>query len=283
MFSWRIRQMAEVLCCATTVQCLLTVVCAFSTSTQQQAQQASSFSLGAIPRQQTILLVGEVHGTVEIPRLFSTLVKVAAAGRSKSIGVGLELPFTLQAIMDDAVHGHFSRDVLRERFTTAPEWQKINDGRTSEAMLDLICDIATTAAPSQVSLFFFDTQVSDRNQTMAEHIATRLRERGYDLTLILTGNVHANRARHYPGLPSIRPMGWDLAQKGFVVRSFDTRYSGGNAWACIEKTCGVHQLKAYKMKDERPTPPDEGFDDILFVGAINASLPVHAARREIGD
>jgi hypothetical protein len=278
MFSWRIHQMAKGLCCVTTVQCLLTVVCAFNTS----AQQASSFSLGAIPPQQTILLVGEMHGTVEIPRMFSNLVKVAAAGAGKSIGVGLELPLALQPIIDDAVRKHFSREVLRERFTAAPEWQKINDGRTSEAMLDLICDIATTAAPSQVSLFFFDTQVRDRNQTMAEHIATRLRERDYALTLILTGNIHANRAQHHPGFPSIQPMGWSLAQKGFVVRSFDIHYSGGNTWACIG-TCGFHQLKAYGMKDERPTPPDEGFDDILFVGAINASPPAHAARRDIGD
>lgn len=232
-------------------------------------------------RASTIILVGEMHGTNEGPRMFGNLVKVASARGDKPIGVGLELPVGLQPILEDAARQRASCDAFRQHLTAAPEWEKFEqfqDGRSSEAMLDLLCEVVALAGQSRVSVFFFDTHLfathfDDADEKMAQAIAAHIRKQKIELTLILTGNIHANRAPHVPARPAIRPMGWFLASEGFVVRSFDTRYNDGDTWACIGP-CGVHHLTGNAIREGKPVPPGEGYDDILFLGAITASPPV---------
>ncbi len=222
-----------------------------------------------------VILIGEMHGTNEIPRIFGNLAKVTAAAANKPIGVGFELSIALQPVIDNVARQHASHDECRSHLTAAPEWQKFEeykDGRTSEAMLDVICELASQADSSRVSVFFFDTEIAERNETMAQAIATRIRKMNYGVTLVLTGNIHANRAPAMPGRPSIRPMGWFLAKRGFEVRSFDTRYNDGDTWACIGP-CGVHHLAGNAMRQGKAVPPAEGYDGTVFVGAITASPP----------
>jgi hypothetical protein len=219
-----------------------------------------------------IILIGEVHGTEETPRLFSNLVTVAASEKNKRIGVGLELPIKLQALIDEAVKKNTKIDAFREQLLANPAWQPINDGRSSHAMLDLICDTLKLAESQRVSFFFFDTQINDRNETMAQSIGQRVREQRYDVTFILTGNIHANRASRHPGRPQIVPMGHWLEEQGFAVHSYDVRYSEGDTWACTPE-CGVHHLEGWSMIADSGAIHPEGFDGILFVGPIHASLP----------
>src|SRR5215470_19999405 len=87
-----------------------------------------------------IILIGEVHGTKETPRLFSNLVTVAAREKDKRIGVGLELPISLQRLIDEAVRSQTKIDSFRAQLVADPAWQHIDDGRSSEAMLDLVCE-----------------------------------------------------------------------------------------------------------------------------------------------
>lgn len=214
-----------------------------------------------------IFLIGEMHGTTETPRLFSNLVAVAAGGKNQRIGVGLELPIPLQRLVDEAVKNNFKIDSFREQLLADPAWQKINDGRSSQAMKDLICNMLKLAESQKVSFFFFDTQINDRNETMAKLIGQRVREQRYDVTFILTGNIHANRAPQHPGKKQIVPMGRFLEEQGFAVHSYDVRYSDGETWACMPE-CGVHHLEAYPVEVDQ-----EGFDGILFVGPVHASPP----------
>src|SRR6516225_7784024 len=62
-----------------------------------------------------IILIGEMHGTEETPRLFSNLVTVAAREKNKRIGVGLELPIVLQRLIDEAVKNNTKIDSFREQ------------------------------------------------------------------------------------------------------------------------------------------------------------------------
>ena len=207
--------------------------------------------------------------------MFGNLAKVTAAAARKPIGVGFELSVALQPVIDDVELQHAASAECRQRLTAAPAWQKFKeykDGRTSEAMLDVICKLASQADSSRLSLFFFDTETAERNQTMAQAIATRIRKMNYGVTLILTGNIHANRAPAMPGRPSIRPMGWFLAKQGFEVRSFDTRYNDGTTWACTD-FCGVHHFSGNAIRGGKPVSPGEGYDDTLFLGPITASPP----------
>ena len=214
-----------------------------------------------------IILIGEVHGTKETPRLFSNLVTVAAREKNQRIGVGLELPILLQGVIDEAVKNNTKIESFREQLLANPAWQKIDDGRSSEAMLDLVCDTLKLAESRKVSLFFFDTQVNERNETMAQFIGQRVREQLYDVTFILTGNIHANKASRHPRATKIVPMGHWLEEQGFALHSYDVQYSEGEAWVCTPE-CGVHHLKA-------DSGAQEGFDGILFVGPIHASPPAH--------
>jgi len=225
---------------------------------------------GADQTAKEIILIGEFHGTEETPRLFRNLVTVAAREKNKRIGVGLELPIILQRLIDEAVKNNTKMDSFREQLLANPVWQKINDGRSSQAMLDLICDTLKLAELQKVSFFFFDTQINERNETMAQLIGQRVREQRNDVTFILTGNIHANKAPRHPGRPQIVPMGHWLEEQGFAVHAYDVRYSEGEAWACTPE-CGVHHLNR-RIADSGALH-QEGFDGILFVGPIHASPP----------
>lgn len=212
-----------------------------------------------------IVLIGEMHGTEETPRLFGNLVTVAAGEKSKRISAGLELPISMQRLIDEAVKKNLDTGSFRAQLLADPAWQKIDDGRTSQAMLALICDLLRLAQSQQISFFFFDTQVAERNETMAKLIGQRAREQHYDVTFILAGNIHANRAPHHPGRPKIVPMGYFLEEQGFTVHSYVVRNGEGETWACMPE-CGVHHLEA----SPTGTPPP-GFDGTLFIGPVHAS------------
>ena len=100
-----------------------------------------------------------------------------------------------------------------------------------------------------------------------------MREQRYDVTFILTGNIHANRAPRHPMRKEIVPMGHWLEEQGFALHSYDVRYSDGETWACMPK-CGVHHLEGWSLADSAAKVP-QGFVGILFVGPVHASLPAH--------
>ena len=223
-----------------------------------------------------IILIGEFHGTVETPRLFSNLVTVAAGEKNRRIGVGMELPTLLQPLIDEAVKNNTSIDSFRRQLLANPTWQKINDGRSSEAMLDLICHLVKLAESRKVSFFFFDTQISERNETMARWIGQRVREQGYDVTYILVGNLHAKKILRYRGKTKIVYMGHWLEEQGFTVHSYDARFSAGDAWACTPE-CGLHHLTGWDMTVDSDAIHRAGFDGVLFVGHIHASPPARGS------
>ena len=258
--------------------CVLLLGLSSTAFTQSQAHNPDAQKPATPPdwSAKEIILIGELHGTQETPRLFSNLVTVAAAReKRKRIGVGLELPVALQRLIDEAVKNNTSIDSFREQLLADPAWQKIDDGRSSQSMLDLVCNTLKLAGSQKVSLFFFDTQVNDRDDTMAQFIGQRVRAQGYDVTFILTGNIHANKAPHHPRKKQVVPMGHRLEEQGFVLHSYDVGYSGGEAWVCTPE-CGVHSLKGWDIAADSAAIDQEGYDGILFVGPIHASPPAHA-------
>src|SRR5215831_4697552 len=221
---------------------------------------------GADQAAKEIILIGELHGTQETPRLFGNLVIVAAREKNKRIGVGLELPIALQRPIDEAVKNNTRIDAFREQLFADPTWQKVqkfNDGRGSQAMLDLICDTLRLAESQQVSLFFFDTEIMDRDETMAKFIGQRVREQHYDVTFILTGNIHANKAPRHPLRAKTVPMGYRLVEQGFAVHSYDVGYSEGEAWMCTPTECGAHHLQGWNIVADSGAKTQECYDGIL--------------------
>lgn len=233
-----------------------------------------------------IVLIGEIHGTQEMPRLFSNLVTVAAREKNQRIGVGFENPIQLQPLIDEAVKNNMKINSFRQQLIANPIWQQLNYGTSSEAMLDLICDMLRLAQSQKLSLFFFDTHFNnpknDRDEKMAQFIGQRARAQNYDMTFILTGDVHANKASQDPWGMKIVPMGHWLVEQGFAVHSYDMRYGDGETWDCIlppgatnisasTPECGVHPMKADS------DAIDQGYDGLLFLGPVHASPPAHGS------
>jgi hypothetical protein len=223
------------------------------------------------PGAKTLVLVGELHGTTEIPRLFTNLATAAAVQSASPIAIGLELPVTLQKIVDDVTDA-FDASAFRERLVQDAAWQQINDGRSSEAMADLISDVVKLSRTRRASVFFFDTQTGTRDEALAQFIANRVKSHNEAVTLVLTGNIHASVAPRFPRIPSIEPMGHRLIAQGLKVVSLNVTYSGGDAWVCIPE-CGLH-----KMNGNAGSPASGGYDDTLYVGSISASPPARARR-----
>jgi hypothetical protein len=257
------------------MKCFLLPLCVFVLWLSGMAfSQAEAHKPDAQQTAKEIILIGELHGTKEAPRLFSNLVTVAAGEKNRRTGVGLELPILLQRLVDEAVKNNTKIDSFREQVLANPAWQQIDDGRSSEAMLDLICDTLRLAESQKVSLFFFDTQNIERDESMAQFIGRRVREQGYDVTFILAGNIHANKAPRHPRMTKIVPMGHRLEEQGFTVHSYDVRYSAGEAWIC-SPDCGVRHLGDWGMTTDSNAIHREGYDGFLFVGPIHASPPAH--------
>jgi hypothetical protein len=244
---------------------------------QKPATQKDEAQKAAAPSAQSageIILIGEIHGTQETPRLFGNLVTVAAGETNGRIGVGLELPITLQALVDEAVRNNATIDSFRGQLLAHPDWKKINDGRSSQAMLDLISNLLRLAQSHKLALFFFDTQINARDDTMAQYIGQRARAQHYDLTLALAGNVHANKAPHHPLLTKTVPMGYRLVEQGFVVHSYDVGFSDGEAWACTPQ-CGVHNMGDWNAVPDPSAKSQQGYDGVLSAGTVHASPIAH--------
>lgn len=256
--------------------CVLVLWLSSMAFSQSEAHKPDAQKPATPPDQtaQEIVLIGELHGTEETPRLFGNLVTVATGEKNKRIGVGLELPIQLQRLIDEAVKNNTTIDSFRQQLLADPVWQKIDDGRSSQAMLDLICGTLKLAQSQKISVFFFDTSNIERDASMAQFIGQRVREQRYDMTFILTGNIHANKAPRHPLKMKVVPMGYRLEEQGFILHSYDVGYSEGDAWICTPK-CGVHHLPGWHTTADTGAKDQEGYDGILFVGSIHASPPAH--------
>ena len=203
-----------------------------------------------------MVLVGEMHGSREIPQAIETLACMARA-RKVPVTVALEMP-----LEDDPAF--WTRDY--------------QDGRSSAAMSHL--------AHSGFPVVRYDTHPADpqaRDRQMAEQLIALREKRPGDLILVLSGNIHNRITIGVPWNPDFRPMGWHLVQHGVRLVSLEVTYDGGQTWMCDEKNvCGPHDLKATGSGGAPAiaikAQPDR-VHGTLFVGALSASPPASREAR----
>ena len=80
--------------------------------------------------------VGETHGTAETPAAFGDMVCDALA-HGRHVTAALERP-TIEQPAVDAIVGSGDRKAAENALLNQPDWREIYDGRTSQAMLDLL-------------------------------------------------------------------------------------------------------------------------------------------------
>jgi len=187
-----------------------------------------------------LLLFGEMHGSVEAPKLISDLA--CSLSVSRELAVGLEIPSKDQALVDHYLGSRGSQADL-EKLTSSYFWQKGIDGRSSAAMLDLIEHIRELKEKGRpITMFFFDDQPEtelERNVAIANGIRRFQATRPDTKIIALMGNVHAMQKDMTTNDGTLVPSGRLLEDLHPV--SILVTYPTGTIWACMP-TCGVHEI-----------------------------------------
>lgn len=226
------------------------------------------------------IIVGEEHGTTEIPAVFADLV-CAAKKTNRPIIVALEqAPYTQKDI--DAYMASSGDLAARQRFLRSEMWNSpIKDGRTSEAyflLVERLRQLHMMGAVQRVVAFAATTSdVQAREKEMASNLASIPATRD-ELVLVFTGNIHAATSDVKWGDITFKPAAGWLPPKQTLT--LNVRTNGGASWNC-SPDCGPHpeNVNRHKprgvviLKDRR-----SGYDGYLELGTrTSASSPATEA------
>ncbi len=233
-------------------------------------------ALAPLVRSGSLLLIGDVPGTVELPRLVGVVAERARAAGS-SVTVALELPLSAQDAVDTG-------DATRLR--ADPFWNRPpdhDDGRSSPAITDLVVGLRAAGVTviaadgpwvgpgGAIDLSTLHLVEDDRDATMARRI---LAADPHSATIALLGHDHVCVAARADGSPTAGAL---LARWEPRLRVVAPVLAGGARFGLAHTgaTAGVVPLPA----DGDPEPgawwadtagPD-GFHGTVSVGPMTAS------------
>lgn len=236
-----------------------------------------------LDRPEKILVVGDWHGTVEIPAAFFGIVCEAA--RRGPVTVALEMPETERTLFRNAMAAR-TEAVARETFLYGDFGNpRSTDGRNSVAMLEMMVGFwRLKAAGHDVVIHPFmavESRIPNRDQAwweleMAYGISRALVDRPDSRVVVFVGDLHARKTGYarFPdvGLPAA---GHLHASDTFTLHA---AVQGGESWSC-EATCGrrVSRGRHDAGPDVRGIilgPVQDGaYDGLLAVGPTTASPP----------
>ena len=238
------------------------------------------------------IVVGEAHGTRELPETFGDLVcNLARDGRP--VTVGLEFLPSEQAALDGYLASDGGAGAV-SRLLGSPGWGD-RHGRASEAMFQLVDRLRRMrrgGADLEVVAFDHPTETSAgtsalREETMARLLLDARARRPEALVVALTGVGHAGRGPWTSFDPPFPSMTQHLSTATTLTVTFAR--SGGEAWACrtspgtAQERCGGWPVAAREPVSARGVWRDAtrpGFDAALSAGtAYSASPPARDAVR----
>lgn len=242
-----------------------------------------------------ILLVGEMHGTTQVPELVGRIACHAARQPQAAVILGLEMSADNQPVID-AYFASDGDEAAVDALLAAPHFvADFKDGRSSQAMAELLTTVRVwRAAGAAIEIVCFDAgpgvakTAAERDAAMAKTLAAAHRERPDATLVVLSGNVHNRTVPGVPWDPAFVPMGVHLRAAFPTLVSLDFRSAGGTFWACLgtpggESKCGV----AESGGEDRGAEPfvelhaardDKGFDGVLYAGTTTASEPMVPAK-----
>ena len=222
-----------------------------------------------------LLLFGEMHGSVEAPKLISELA--CSLSEFQEVAVGLEVASQDQPLIDDYLRSQGEKADL-EKLTSSYFWQKGKDGRSSAAMLHLIEYIRELRGGGHsIHLFAFDDQPGtelERNVAIANGIR-RFHSTHPNVPIIaLMGNVHAMQTQMTTSDGPLVPSGVLLSDLNPV--SILVTYPAGTIWACMP-ACGVQSLTPRNPTTApsgfKEGAPLSGYSHSFLLSSITASPP----------
>jgi hypothetical protein len=231
---------------------------------------------------QRYIVVGESHGTNEAPAAFTEMV--CAAAERGPVTVALELPTAMQAQLD-AFLAAPDEDAALDTLAGSPFMTpRMNDGRSSQAMLAMMLAVRQLRAEGRDVAFhaFQPSQPRPRELTQAWYeldmghaLAGAVYSRPNSKVLVLVGNLHARKQ----GFARFADLGVPAAGHLPAADTLTLKVAqqGGDAWNC-QRECGVHPSRAVDDVNLRgvflQTTDDGAFDGMLALGPSTASPPV---------
>ena len=234
------------------------------------------------------VLIGEMHGTREIPALVAEFVEHVARRHGsrgqQPIILALEIASGDQPDVDRYMDSN-GTPADKAALLAGSHWQDaMHDGRDSRAMFDLIERMRQLShAGNDVSIDLFDEAgEGTRDKRMADHLRKVVRDSPGATVLVLAGNVHAMTAeppwKVFDGGKQIKlPMTVGRYLVDLHPLSINIDAAGGEAWSCMGRECKPHAMPT------RRSPPvatlefhgasESAWDATLTLPVFTASLP----------
>lgn len=241
------------------------------------------------------MVLGETHGTREIPAAFAHLVCRAAARRPNGvILVALEIPANAQASID-AFLGSDGGPAAKRALIGEAFWQReYQDGRSSISRVDLLDALRRyRAAGLKLVVLAVDPspeESANRDARMAATIGDAVDSIHPEQTLVLVGDVHSRVLPGYPWDPAAdyRSLAAELRARHADLIGLHVTAARTSAWICTSAAaaeCGVHPFRAREIDGKVPrivldpeAVDQTGWSGTLFLAELTPSVP---ARQEI--
>ncbi len=237
-----------------------------------------------------ILIIGELHGTNEIPAM-TAAIACSILNSGKPLILGLEIPTDRQEAINSFLTSQGSGTDKAQLI--ASDFGKLVDGRASHAMFNLLDSMRKLrAAGAQIAVMAFDISVSnlppplypnekiwsgERDMAMARNIESRARVYPNHTLLILTGATHSWRTKGAPWDSEFESMASLLLQRLPIHVIRTQALSGGSHWGCGrpkedgQMNCQINLMKPpTKITDK----PDDDTDTWVTLDTYTASIPV---------
>ena len=258
----------------------IALCCALSTAAAADWRQDAVATLTREADGHRLVVLGEMHGTREIPLLTGDLVERWSA--DAPLLLALEIPAGEHDALRDAVAGG-GADAAIDRLRQRDWWQvpaDENDGRRSEDVLALVHRIGQLKTSGRdVAILPFDPrnircyQRGNCEAAMAYVLRRADEAFPHGRIVVVTGNVHAMRSR-----PAGAPKGFleqpmTMLLQDLSPHSVNVTAARGTYWACGE-TCGTVDVPPSRGggREGRNSP----FDYRLV-------LPVFTPIRQVGQ
>lgn len=228
-----------------------------------------------------LVVLGELHGTREVPLLVGDLVEHLST--AEPVLLALEIPVGEHAALRDAVSGADAAiDPLRQR-----PWWRIpaaeNDGRRSEDALALVERIARLRRTGRdVAVLPFDPrgrrcfELGTCEAAMAHVIRRAHAALPRGRIVVVTGNVHAMRQRPHDASALLPQLPMTAHLRDLDPLSVDIAAHRGEFWACMDiDHCGPAPVTP--PGESGPQPDEAAFDYRLVLPAFSPILQVGAA------
>ena len=221
---------------------LLAAVLAGSTVAEENPWTQAARQMHEAAESQRLIVVGEMHGTLEIPKVMRALVMQAAD--TAPVVLALEVSRAEHAVMREYLSS--DGDTASREHLLASGWWRVpadrHDGRRTEAMLELIEAIRQLRVHgADVALLPYDVAVPTgdsgaRDRAMADRLRSAFSALPHGRLIVLTGNVHAMKFKPDYCPQCQTPMTAHL--RDLSPYSIEISARGGAFHGCLPGGCG---------------------------------------------